>query len=152
MSEYCLFKVLQAAVRAYHNFEFARLQHIVEIVVVELQHIVCNLKPYHSAFALLKVDTLKALQLLYRAGYAGYHIVYVQLYYLIGIIVARILYCNRCRTTVKFNIAVFKCGLAKSETERIERIITNIKVIAAELSKVFTIFAYRTTCGQIVVV
>ena len=82
--------------------------------VIELQQIICDFKLHLFAFALLQMDTLEALQLLYRAGDAGYDVVDIELYDFYTVIVASVRYGDRCRASVKTDVTIFEGGIAQS--------------------------------------
>jgi hypothetical protein len=60
------------------------------------------------------MDTLEALQLLYRAGDAGYDVVDIELYDFYTVIVASVRYGDRCRASVKTDVTIFEGGIAQS--------------------------------------
>ena len=73
------------AVGSYHNLEVARFYHVLQICVVELEHIWGDIKTYLLAFTYCQMDALETFQFLYRTGDAGYHVTDVELHNLVGI-------------------------------------------------------------------
>ena len=150
--QYCFLQVLQTAVWAYHDFKVTRLQHIVEMGVVELQQIICDFKLHLLTFTLLQMDTLEALQLLHWTGNACYHIVDIQLNNLITIIVASVRYGDRCCAPVKNDVAIVEGGVAQTIAKRIERIISYVQIVTGEFCERIRALSYRPARRQMVVI
>lgn len=72
------------AVGSYHNLEVAWFYHVLQICVVELEHIWGDIKAYLLAFTYCQMDALETFQFLYRAGDAGYHVTDVELHNLVA--------------------------------------------------------------------
>lgn len=72
-------------VGSYHNLEVARFYHVLQICVVELEHIWGDIKAYLFTLTCCQMDALETFQFLYRAGDAGYHVTDVELHNLVSI-------------------------------------------------------------------
>lgn len=86
---YCLFHaqfhcLYILAVGSYHNLEVARFYHVLQIYVVELEHIWGDIKAYLLALTYCQMDALETFQLLYRKRDAGYHVTDVELHNLVA--------------------------------------------------------------------
>lgn len=152
------------AVGSYHNLEVARFYHVLQICVVELEHIWCDFKTYLFAFANSKMNALEPFQLLYRARDACHHIADVELYYFVGIAISCVLngdsggyifailpLCSFlvaidvCFLAAQAEVAIFESGIAQTVTERIERTIAYIEAVACKFGKLLVVVSYRTT-------
>ena len=123
---YCLFHVqFQSlyifAVGTYHNLEVARFYHVLQICVVELEHIRGDIKAYLLAFTFCQMDALETFQLLYRTGDAGYHVTYVELHDLVGIAGAIVLNgdasCNLLAILPFGSLLIADAGLLAAQAE-----------------------------------
>ena len=123
---YCLFYaqfhcLYILAVGSYHNLEVARFYHVLQICVVELEHIWGDIKAYLLAFTYCQMDALETFQFLYRAGDAGYHVTDVELHNLVGIAGAVVLNgdasCNLLAILPFGSLLIADAGLLAAQAE-----------------------------------
>ena len=137
---------------------------MLQICVVELEHIWCDFKTYLLAFTYSKMNALEPFQLLYRARDACHHIADVELYYFVCIAISCVLngdsggyifsilpLCSFlvaidvCFLAAQAEVAIFESGIAQTVTERIERTIAYIEAVACKFGKLLVVVSYRAT-------
>ena len=109
------------AVGSYHNLEVAWFYHVLQICVVELEHIWGDIKAYLLALTYCQMDALETFQLLYRTGDAGYHVTDVELHNLVGIAGAVVLNgdasCNLLAILPFGSLLIADAGLLDAQAE-----------------------------------
>ena len=68
-----------AAVGAYHDFKVTGFEHVVQVLVVELEQFCIDGESYQSALARLEGDALKSLEFLHGTGDTAHHVADVEL-------------------------------------------------------------------------
>ena len=147
-----------AAVGSNHYVELAGFVYILYVVVVELQQFGGNGEGHLLAFAFLQVDALEAFQLFHGAGNAAHQVADIELYDFICIVVARIGYgygSGQLAVRIQLlgaerDVTVLEGGVAQAIAEGVQRVVTHIQVVAAELLEPFAFF--QRTAGILVIV
>ena len=157
----CEFQTLYiTAIPAYHHLEVAWLCHKLQVAVIELKHVCVDIESDITAFACLQGDALKALQLLDRPADGCCQITDIELNNLVGIILAGVLHIDSetefaagiHRRAAQSRFAIFKRGVAKSESERIERVIAHIDIVALIFAILFRSLRYRASRVQMIII
>ena len=137
--ESCLFHI--PAVSADHYIEVARFANKLQIIIIELQQFRCDAETDFVGLSGFKENLLETFQLLHRTGDTAHQVTDVELNHLCTVATAGIGDGNGCRQfsvgthlcAAQVDIAVSKRCVGQSVTERVERLVAHIEVIAAEL-------------------
>jgi hypothetical protein len=133
---------------------------VVEIVIIEFEHVGRDGEFHFAALTFGEMDATEPFQFFHGAADAAHHVADIELHHLVGIIIASV--CHRdCRfdavvpshvVGTETQVAIFECGVAHAETERIERVVAHVKIGAGELGESLRALGYRSACGLVIII